>query len=146
MRYTAKQYAQALYEALSETKPAEHDLVIENFARVLQGNGDLGRFGEIELAYHEHEKNLRGVKTAEVSTARELTGTEEVKLLHSLNELLDTKVELKKKIDEGLLGGIVVRVDDKMIDGSIKRNLKDLRNNLSRIFPSGGEIGSGNNS
>ncbi|OGE83968.1 MAG: ATP synthase F1 subunit delta [Candidatus Doudnabacteria bacterium RIFCSPHIGHO2_01_FULL_49_9] len=132
MKYSPKQYAQALHESLAGTKPADHERVIDNFVQVLKQHGDLGRFAEIEAVYVEYEKSSRGISTAKVATAHKLSENEEAKLIHRLNHLLDSQVEIKQQVDEGLLGGIVVRMDDKLIDGSVRRNLKDLKTNLSR--------------
>lgn len=131
MKYTAKQYAQALFEALSESKPDHHEQVLDNFAALLKERGDLGKFAEIEIVFAEYEKTSRGIKSAEITTARELTDREEIGVINQLNDFLATNVELKKRIDKGILGGVVVRLEDKLIDGSIKRNLQDLKNNLS---------------
>ena len=131
MKYTVPQYAQALYEALHGTKDMDHEKILDNFARLLQQNGDLGKFSQIEEAFVKHEKTAKGIKTADVITARKLSGTEQEKLIRELNDYLGTKVDLKKKVDEGSLGGVIIQVEDKLIDGSIKRNLQDLKNNIA---------------
>ena len=131
MKYTVPQYAQALYEALHGTKDMDHEKILDNFARLLQQNGDLGKFSQIEEAFVKHEKTAKGIKAADVITARKLSGTEQEKLIRELNDYLGTKVDLKKKVDEGILGGVIIQVEDKLIDGSIKRNLQDLKNNLA---------------
>jgi F0F1-type ATP synthase delta subunit len=40
-------------------------------------------------------------------------------------------VELKKKIDENVIGGVVVKVDDQMLDASVKNNLAQLKKELT---------------
>ena len=52
------------------------------------------------------------------------------RLKGTLSRLLDKEVLLHPKIDPGILGGIVVRVEDKIIDGSVKGRLEDLRKKL----------------
>ena len=131
MRYSAKQYAQALFEALSETKPGHHNRILDNFANLLKQQGELGRIAEIEQAYVDYEKTVRGVKIGSLASARELSPAEEGKVMDRLNEFVGTNIDLKTKIDKGLLGGFVVRLGDKLIDGSTRRNLQELKNNLS---------------
>ena len=131
MRYTANQYAQALYEALHDTAGADHEKILDKFVQILNQNGDLGKFTEIEQAFVEHEKKAKGIKTAEVTTARKMSSHEEEKLVRELNDYLGEKVELKKKVDEGILGGVIIQIEDELIDGSIKRNLQDLKNNIA---------------
>lgn len=131
MKYTPRQYAQAFFEALHATRDSDHKKILDNFAAMLAQNGDLGKFTEIEQAFLAHEKTAKGIKTADVTTARKLSSSEEHQLITELNDYLETKVELKQKIDEGILGGVIVQVEDELIDGSIKRNLQDLKNNLA---------------
>ena len=130
MRYTPKQYAQALYEALHDTKDADHDKILDNFANLLAKAGDLGKFSEIEEAFVEHEKTVKGIKTAEVTAARKLSDSEQDNLVHELNDYLGSKVELKHKIDKGIIGGVIIKVDDTLLDASVKTHLNNLNQSL----------------
>lgn len=131
MRYTSKQYATALHQALEEIKPEDQDKVLDNFVAVLRQHGDLEKFAEIGEAFLEYEKTAKGLKLAEVTSARKLSGAEEEKIIRELNNYIGGRVELKKRIDEGLIGGIVVKIGDELIDGSIKKNLQELKSQLA---------------
>ncbi|MTI66855.1 MAG: F0F1 ATP synthase subunit delta [Firmicutes bacterium] len=50
-----------------------------------------------------------------------------------LEEKLNQKVELKNVIDKTLLGGVLLRIGDRVIDGSIKRRMELLREDLLKI-------------
>jgi len=52
-------------------------------------------------------------------------------ILQELNKLVKGHYELKKKIDEQLIGGVVIRIDDQMIDASIKNELEELKEELT---------------
>ncbi len=130
MRFTPKQYAQALHQAIFESAPADQEKILDNFVTVLKENGDLGRLDEIEKEFFSCEREAKGIKLAEVTTAKALKDTEEQKIIGELNKYVGAQVELKTKIDEGLLGGVVVRIGDEFIDGSVRRNLKDLKEQL----------------
>ena len=134
MKYTAKQYAEALYLAVSESKPRDSDRILDNFAFMLKEQGALGILNEIEKQFYNHEREGRGVRAAEVTTSRELTSDQERHIIKELNAYLGGRVELKKKVDEGLIGGIVVKVGEEIIDGSVKGNLKDLKEKLIGNF------------
>lgn len=41
-----------------------------------------------------------------------------------------SSIELEEKVDQDLIGGIVLRIDDQQIDGSIKRKLQDIKKEL----------------
>lgn len=130
MKLSARQYAQALYQAISEVGESDHDKVLDNFVSVLRSNRDLGMFDEVELEFRNFDREARGIKIAEVTTARELSSDEEKKLIDDLNKRVLGQVELKKKVDKGLIGGIMVKIDDELIDGSVKKQLKELKSKL----------------
>ncbi len=131
MKFTAKQYAQALHDALENTAPAEVDRVLDNFVQVLAENNDLGLFDEIAAQLHKQELEKKGIKQAEVTSAHSLNSENEKQVIDTLNRHVKSKFELKRKIEENLIGGVVVQVDDLMIDASIKKNLEELRKELS---------------
>jgi F-type H+-transporting ATPase subunit delta len=51
-------------------------------------------------------------------------------LIDDLNRIVGSKTEIKQKIDRNLIGGVVLKVDDTLIDGSIKRQLENLKDTL----------------
>jgi F-type H+-transporting ATPase subunit delta len=51
--------------------------------------------------------------------------------ISELNALVGKNLELKKKIDESLIGGVTIKVDDTLIDASVKSQLDKLKNTLS---------------
>lgn len=130
MKYTHRQYVQALYESLQDTKPTSHDKVIENFIAILKQNGDLTQYEQIISEYEVYDQEQRGVKQVEVVTASETKLNKP--LLDELNAIVGQKTELKQKVDDNLIGGVVVRVDDTLIDGSIKKQLEDLNSSLQK--------------
>lgn len=128
MRYTHQQYAQALYESLQDTKPKDHDTIIENFVTVLKNNGDLGEYERIITTYEAYDKEQRGVREVEITTAADATVNKS--LLDQLNKLVGKNIDLKRKVDDNLIGGVVIKVEDTLIDASTKRQLEDLENTL----------------
>lgn len=128
MRITSSQYAAALLDAVHQTSEKDHDKVLDNFVKVLAQNGDLSKYTEIEAEYKRVEREARGIKEAQVTVAREMEINSV--LINSLNEIVGGKVEIKKKIDEGIIGGVVVRVDDTLIDASVKDQLNKLNQSL----------------
>lgn len=126
MKFTSQQYAQALYDAVHETK--DHDVVLDNFVKILAQNGDLGKADEIEMEYRKLEMKEKGIVQAQVTVAREVNVNSAI--INEMNEIVKGKVELKTQVDEGIVGGVVVRVDDTLIDASVKTQLNDLNKEL----------------
>ncbi|MBI2355624.1 MAG: ATP synthase F1 subunit delta [Candidatus Doudnabacteria bacterium] len=130
MKFSARQYAAALHEVAINTSPKDLDKILDNFVRILSENNDLRMFGEIEAEFHKKELESKGIKQAEVASSHPLNSDNEKQIVEVLNKYLKGKVELKKKIDENLIGGVVVAVDDLMIDASVKKSLAELKKNI----------------
>ena len=71
-----------------------------------------------------------GIVRAEVASARALTGDYVRRLQGELEKMTGKKVVLERKVDPSLIGGVVTRVGDVVIDGSIKSRLHDLKSHL----------------
>jgi F-type H+-transporting ATPase subunit delta len=131
MRLTAKQYAQTLYDSLQDTAAKDHDKILENFAKILAINNDTKLMDQIEAEYDKIEKSAKGIKIAEVTSAHPLEKHTEKEIIEQLNKLAGMKVELRKKVDEKILGGVVIKLDDTLIDASVKKSLEELKGSLS---------------
>jgi len=69
----------------------------------------------------------RGKVTAEVTTAVPMPEEMAGKLKDALSTLLKKQVHLKPMVDESVIGGAVVRVGEKIIDGCVRKRLQVLR-------------------
>ncbi len=83
-----------------------------------------------EAVYVELANEARGVVEARVTTAVELREDEEIKLAAKLSGITGKQVHLIKNIDPSIIGGIVVRIQDKIIDGSVRGQLAAMREKL----------------
>lgn len=131
MKLTAKQYAQTLYESLQDTSAKDHEAILDNFAKALALNNDTEMFEAISAEYEKLEKGARGIKVAEVTSATPLEKNTEKQIIEHLNGMIKGKVELRKKIDEKILGGVVIKMDDTLIDASVKKSLEELKTGLA---------------
>ncbi|MCT4661753.1 MAG: F0F1 ATP synthase subunit delta [Tissierellales bacterium] len=94
---------------------------------------DKGRFGifddvfaEFEVLYLE-EKNILHAKAYSVVP---LTEDKLTQLKNVLENKLNKKIEIENEIQKDLVGGVMLKIGDKIIDGSIKRRLELLRDEL----------------
>jgi len=78
------------------------------------------------IALYKKQKNII---VAEVTSAVRLDESQKQKIIGLLKT--DATVEMIEKIDPSIIGGFVVRVDDKQIDASILRELNDLKQALN---------------
>lgn len=130
MKLTAKQYAQAFHQAILESRPEDEDKVLNNFVSILKERGDLGLLDDIEEEFHQYDRQSKGIQMGQITSARELSKTDEHHIIKQLNDYVGGHVELKAKVDEGLVGGVVIKLGDQLIDGSVKKSLADLKNEL----------------
>jgi F-type H+-transporting ATPase subunit delta len=128
MKITSQQYATALFDAVTETNPKDHDAVLDNFVKILAQNGDLGKFEEIDKEFRKLKLGSEGIKEAEVTTATDAEINN--KIIEEINKVVGGKIEIKHKIDKDIIGGVVVRVDDTLIDASVRTQLNNLNKSL----------------
>ena len=71
--------------------------------------------------------------TAEVTAAKALTDEQTAALSATLKESVGQNVVIKTRIDESLIGGLVVKVGSRMIDTSIRAKLNKLQNAMKEV-------------
>lgn len=103
-----------------------------NLAFLLVAKGRLGIVEEIVLEYGRLLDEHRGIAHAEVATAVPLDLDEKDRLTHRLSDMMAKEILVTTKLDPSIIGGLIARVGDKLIDGSIKSRLLALRESLVR--------------
>ena len=68
--------------------------------------------------------------TAEVTTATQLDVSTQSQVQHALERMTGKKIVLETRVQPDILGGVVARVGDQVIDGSVERRLKLLQQQL----------------
>lgn len=120
-----------LSRRLGEVHPTLSKLVA-----VLAAKGKLALVSEIADKYQRLLDNYRGIEGAEIAeviTAVPLDADYQLKLAQRVTEIVGKSVILKPQVDPSIIGGIVIRVGDKLIDGSIRNKLAALRKELGGV-------------
>ena len=79
-------------------------------------------------------KRYKGIGIATVTTAVPLKEEQCKKIEQKLLETTEfTKMEMHYKLDESLIGGMVVRIGDRVVDSSIKTKLSELQKELLKV-------------
>ena len=81
---------------------------------------------QFELLLNEH----RGIEHAEVVTAVSLSDEQEQRVSQLLKDMVGKDIRLTTRVDPQILGGLVARVGDKVIDGSTRTRLSAMRLNI----------------
>ena len=103
----------------------------ENFLRVLLQHNRIRYFDQIFDGYVKTVDERRGVVTAMVIAASPLTGGQLAGLRKSLSQATGKTVKLDVKMNPDLLGGLVVQVGSTVYDGSIRKQLAEMRRHLA---------------
>lgn len=73
--------------------------------------------------YNQHE----GIIQVEVTTAYELSNSQRDDLRKALASSTGKKIEMNVTVNEDIIGGIIVRIDDTVLDGSVKHKIRKLK-------------------
>ena len=88
--------------------------------------------GDIASAFIGQYKVIKKIIVAEVTSAIKLEDAQKKKILQLLNTDEHSSVEVVEKINPEIIGGFIVRVEDKQIDASISRKLDNLKQEFSK--------------
>lgn len=99
----------------------------KNFVGVVAENRRLFALPSMIKAYQAQLATSRGEATAEVVSAAALTADQLKAVEDALKKAIGTKVQVEQRVDESLLGGLVVKVGSRMIDSSLKTKLQKMR-------------------
>ena len=80
-------------------------------------------------------REIKGIVLAQVQSTVQLTDENIGKLKGSLEKLIGKEVEIDTSINPKILGGLVIRFGDKLIDGSVRYRLLKLKKKLMQTVP-----------
>src|SRR6185436_13465938 len=104
--------------------------LVRRLVMLLAQRERLGVLGEVERAYAQLWNAHRGVVDAEALTVAPLGDAEQRALTAALAKLAGREVELTATVAPEILGGLVVKMDGKVYDGSVRGKLRALRERL----------------
>jgi len=110
--------------AISET--------IRNFLNLLLDKNRISAVGEISAFYEQLTDDVSNIVRAEVVVPRPLGGEAESKLGRALEQMTSKKVRMNVRQDKSILGGIIVKIGDLVVDGSVKAQVQGIKESLKR--------------
>jgi F-type H+-transporting ATPase subunit delta len=102
-----------------------------NLLRVLASRQRLHLLPAIRREFERLIRDSRGVTEALVVVARAVDGAESKSIEDRLVHLTGKRVEVRVMVDQSILGGIIVRVGDKLVDASVSGALQRLKQELA---------------
>ena len=117
--------AQVLAQRLEGVSPLAMNLALLLVAKKRMDIAD-----ELVSEYGRLVDEHRGIAHAEVATAVSLDAKDREDMSHKLGDALGKEVLLVTQVDPSVIGGLTIRVGDKLIDGSTRSRLEALKRSL----------------
>lgn len=100
---------------------------VMSFLQLLCEKGKIRAFHECREAYAKLLAESERVCVAKVISAAELTSAEKVALTEKLQKKTGQTVTLECSVDSSIMGGVIIEIDGKVIDGSLRTRLADVK-------------------
>lgn len=101
--------------------------------RLLADRRRLDTLPEVEEKFGELLRQRKNIVSAKLSCSKELSASELADIKARLTEHIGKKLELQVEVDKSLLGGVVLRLGDQVIDGSLKGKLSVIEKELLSV-------------
>ena len=106
------------------------NLEAENFLKLLIHNNRLNLIATIAQLFEAYKAEDEGYIDVEVATAYSFSKDAKQRFTATLEKTLGKKVNMNVTVDSSLIGGVLVRAGDRVIDGSIRGQLQQLAKRL----------------
>ncbi len=112
---------------LDETLQGRIHGYLLNFLRILTERGAISAFRDCACAFEElYDRDHRTVE-ARVTTAKPLTEEQRRKIENKIREMTGRQPKLLQRVDPALLGGVLLEMDGKRYDNTVKSRLAAIR-------------------
>ncbi len=133
MKITANQYARALFELVDNRTQQEIDNLVLNMVRIAGKNRQTKLFPKIIEKFNLIWNNKYKISEVEITSREKLDSETENKIGEYIKRKYKTeKVVINNKIDANIIGGIIIKVGDEVLNQSIAEQLKKLSRNLTK--------------
>lgn len=113
-------------EIVLDISAGQIDESVANFVKALAENKRLMLLAEILVLFNQLKAEIEKTLDVQVITAFKLDSADEESLKNALAKKMNCEVKIENSIDNTLIGGIVIRAGDMIIDGSVKGRLTKL--------------------
>ena len=118
----------ALETAFSNAIPRD----VLSFLKILCEKKRIAEFPECAAQYMAMYDEMAKISNAKITSALELTEEEKRALKEKLEKTSGHKMIIEYVIDKSILGGLIVEADGKIMDSSLKKHLKEIKDVIKR--------------
>jgi F-type H+-transporting ATPase subunit delta len=119
-----------LAAVIADVGSTAFDESLANFLKVVAANKRLVILVEVADLFRAMKAQYEKTIHVSVTTARELPAEQQKSLAAALEKRFQTTVDLESSVDQSLMGGLVIRADDLVIDGSLRGKLARLATSM----------------
>ena len=127
MKISNRQFAEALYELTYDVAKKDLSKILEFFVKFLAKNKKLKQNKNIIVEFEKIIKKKQGIVEIEITSARKL----DKNTLEEIKSVFAKNVESIEKIDESLIAGVKVKLEDRILDASMRTQLINLKKSLT---------------
>ena len=129
-KISPKKYAISLFESLQGIEKEKIPEMIKSFVNLLVRNKDLKKADKVIKAFQDYLNKQENIVEVSVISAKPLNDQTKQEVINQLKSSLNKKIELKEEQDPDLVGGVVLKYGDVVVDGSVKRRIELLADSL----------------
>jgi F-type H+-transporting ATPase subunit delta len=132
MKITPKQYAKSLFELIDSEKDEKiNQKIIERFIKMLIRNNQVSQFEKILSYFNNYWNSKNKIVQAEIQSNYNLND-DIIKLIKKYikNKTNKDNINIENKINKELIGGFIIKYEDKIFDNSLRSKIIKLKNNI----------------
>lgn len=121
------QYAKVLYALTRDVKKTELDGIMDVFIKRVSDDQMLSKIDYIISAFETYAKEQEGIVSLDVTTAHDVGDS----IMKKITTAFGKDVEVSTAVDDSLIGGVVVRHGNTILDASLQTQLTKLKRTLT---------------
>lgn len=130
LKATAAKLATAPGSAALEAVPADAPREVQNFVQALAREGALDRLPSVVQAFEQFSARDARPMSGEVVSAVELSDAQRSTIVGDLRGRYGDRLDLRFSVDPSLIGGLIIRVGDQVLDNSLRARLSAIQRNM----------------
>ncbi|MFW6018983.1 MAG: ATP synthase F1 subunit delta [Bacteroidales bacterium] len=105
--------------------------IVLNYLMIIVGKNRSQYISDITTQFVLYYKKYQNIKTAHLSTAVQINDAIRKAIIQTLEEQTKANIELKENINEDLIGGMILKLDNLEIDMSMRKRINELANRFT---------------
>lgn len=101
-------------------------LYVINFIKLLAENKKFYKFSSVVSKFNELYYEEKNIERVEAITCVPLSDEQTIKLKEKIEKIISKNVNITNKVDESIIGGVILKLNNKMYDGSIRKSLDEI--------------------